>query len=275
MNLTMQQNAQPVALTIAGLDPSGGAGIVADIRAFTAFGYAAAAAITSVTFQNDERVFGAEHLSAGTLRGQVLAVLDQGTIVCAKTGMLPTREIVTEVARLFSETSLPAPVLDPILRSSSGYDLIEEDALECMARELFPLARVVTPNVPEAERITGLRIGDVEGMQAAAAMLRSLGAPAVLIKGGHLGSQGAGLLSAGKMQSDSKGEAIDLLDNAGEVAVFRSEWIAGPNLRGTGCMLSAAIAACLGKNLTLEQSIDRAREFVAAALKTNAALHRG
>lgn len=280
------QTATPTALSIAGFDPSGGAGVIADIRAFTAFGCHSAAALTSVTFQNDKEVFGAQHLSAETIRGQVLAIVSRNTVACAKTGMLPTRDIVREVARLFRETNLPAPVVDPVIRSTSGYALIEEDALEELLRELFPLARVVTPNIPEAERITRLRINDVEGMRVAAEALRVRGARAVLIKGGHLGPQASCLPDAAKKaaevematNSDSSatqarrmravpGEAVDLLDDDGRVTIFRGEWIAGGSLRGTGCMLSAAIAACLGQGLTLEDSVREAKQFVAAAIK--------
>jgi len=276
----------PTALSIAGLDPSGGAGVIADIRAFTAFGCFPVAAITSVTFQNDRELFGAEHLSAETIRGQVMAILNCNAVACAKTGMLPTRGIVREVACLFRETSLPAPVVDPVICSTSGYALIEEDALEELLKELFPLARLVTPNIPEAERITGLRIQDVEGMRMAAGAIRARGARAVLIKGGHLGAQASCLPDVPDRQagvepttnaesSDAQarrmravpGEAIDLLDNDGDVTVLRGEWIAGANLRGTGCILSAAIAACLGKGLALEESVKQAKHFVAEAIR--------
>ena len=253
-------NATPLALTIAGLDPSGGAGVIADLRAFTAFGCSPAAAITSITFQNDEGVFGAEHSSAETIRGQVTAVADEYRVACAKTGMLPTREVVREVARLFRETSLPAPVVDPVIRSTSGYPLMEEDALAELLEELLPLARLVTPNIPEAEQITRLRIKDVEGMRAAAQAIRELGARAVLIKGGHLGNQEAG--------GGQAAEAIDVLDDEGRVTVFRGEWITGGHLRGTGCMLSAAIAACLGNGMTLAESVSQAKQFVTHAIRS-------
>jgi hydroxymethylpyrimidine kinase/phosphomethylpyrimidine kinase len=148
------ETQMPVALTVAGFDPSGGAGIVADVKTFTAFGCFAAAAVTSLTYQNTTGVFGAAHQTAETVRAQVLAVAEDFRVAGAKTGMLPTREIIREVARLFNETSLPAPVVDPVVRSTSGFDLIDDEALEALKRELLPLARVVTPNVPEAERLT-------------------------------------------------------------------------------------------------------------------------
>ncbi|MDQ2856180.1 MAG: bifunctional hydroxymethylpyrimidine kinase/phosphomethylpyrimidine kinase [Acidobacteriota bacterium] len=253
----------PTALTIAGLDPSGGAGVIADVRTFTAFGCSPAAAITSITFQNDKELLGAEHLSAETIRGQIMAIASGSTVACSKTGMLATREIVREVARLFRETDLPAPVVDPVIHSTSGYPLIEDDAFEDLLEELLPLARLLTPNIPEAERMTGRRINNVEGMHTAAKAIRERGARAVLIKGGHLWDQEAD----GSRQTPSHAEAIDVLDNDGNVTVLRGEWIEGANLRGTGCMLSAAIAACLGKGMALEESVSQAKTFVARAVK--------
>src|SRR3982751_4140118 len=152
-----KRNELPVALSVAGFDPSGGAGVVADVKTITAFGCFAAAAVTSLTYQNTTGVFGASHQTAESVRAQVLAVVEDFRVAGAKTGMLPTREVIEEVARLFRETNLPAPVVDPVVRSTSGHDLIDDAALAALKRELLPLARVVTPNIPEAERLTGLR----------------------------------------------------------------------------------------------------------------------
>jgi hydroxymethylpyrimidine kinase/phosphomethylpyrimidine kinase len=252
------ENRLPIALTIAGFDPSGGGGVIADARTFTAFNCLPAAVVTSITFQNDKAVFGAEHVSADTIRRQVMAVVEGGLIGGVKTGMLPTRAAVREVVRLLRDTNLPAPIVDPVLRSTSGYSLIKEDAIGELLSELVPLARLVTPNIPEAERITGLRLRDVEGMQQAAEMIRAKGARAVLIKGGHLPNESA---------ASAKQEAIDLLDNEGKVIIFRGDWIPDVRLRGTGCMLSAGIAACLAKGKSLEESISAAKSFVAGAIK--------
>lgn len=293
----------PVALSIAGFDPSGGAGVIADIRAFTGMGCFPTAAITSVTFQNTSGVSGAEHQSAETVRRQVIAVVEDNTVACTKTGMLPTRDVVREVARLFREMNLPSPVVDPVIRSTSGYYFLEEGALEELLKELLPLARLVTPNIPEAERITGLRVTDLEGMRLAAQAMREMGARTVLVKGGHLGdaqSDALGPQASGPLRSlktfdeissatDSKGsvvsqpqaeagetpavpkEAVDLLDNEGQVTVFQGEWIEGSTLRGTGCTLSAAIAACLGRGMALEESVSKAKQFVAEAIRASAA----
>lgn len=241
----------PVALSVAGFDPSGGAGVVADVKTFTAFGCFATAAVTSLTFQNTAGVYGAAHQSAATVRDQVLPIVEDLAVAALKTGMLPTREVISEVARLLRETSLrEAPcVVDPVVRSTSGYDLIDDDALASLKRELLPLARVVTPNVPEAERITGIRIADEEGMRRAARAMRGMGARAVLVKGGHLA-----------------GDAVDLLDDAGRVELFRAPRIESNSTHGTGCTLAAAIAACLARGLSLSESVGAAKRFVTAAI---------
>jgi hydroxymethylpyrimidine kinase/phosphomethylpyrimidine kinase len=240
----------PVALTVAGFDPSGGAGVVADVKTFTAFGCFAAAAVTSLTFQNTTGVFGAAHQTAETVRAQVLAVAEDFRVAGAKTGMLPTREIIVEVARLFREASLPAPVVDPVVRSTSGFDLIDDAALDALKSELLPLARVVTPNVPEAERITGLSVRDREGMLEAARAMREMGARAVLVKGGH----GTGA------------DALDILVHDSETLVLRASRIETPNTHGTGCTLSAAVAALLAQGVGLHDAVRRAKAFVWQAL---------
>jgi hydroxymethylpyrimidine/phosphomethylpyrimidine kinase len=245
--------SDPVVLTIAGFDPSGGAGIIADVRTFVHFNVRSAAAITSLTFQNSREAFGAIHESARSLRAQILPILEEYRIAAVKIGLLPTAEIVLEVARLIAESVLPAPVIDPVMRSTSGYDLVEPDVMETLAAELLPLAWLVTPNIPEAEAITGLRITDEKEMTLAAVRLREFGVRAALIKGGHLSNHTLG--------------PIDLLDDDGHVTVFHGEWISGHSLRGTGCMLSSAIAAGLAQNKSLEESVRTAKKFVADAIR--------
>lgn len=260
---TDENSVQPVALTIAGFDPSGGAGIVADIQAFTSFGCVAVAAVTSLTFQNADAIFGAAHQTAGVVCEQLNSILAGAHIAGVKTGMLPTREIVREVVQLLRESKLPAPVVDPVMRSTSGYDLIEDDAWDLLLSDLMPLARVITPNVPEAERITGLRISDEAEMRRAAHHIREMGARAVLIKGGHLGGQKA----EEAIDPPLPQQAIDVLDDEGDITVFRGDWIEGPTIRGTGCRLSAAIAACLANGKALKESVAAARRFVADAMR--------
>lgn len=254
----VETETPPVALTIAGFDPSGGAGVVADVKTFTAFACFATAAVTSLTYQNTTGVFGASHQTPEAVRAQVLAVVEDFKVAGAKTGMLPTREIIEEVARLFREANLPAPVVDPVVRSTSGYDLIDDTALDALKSELLPLARVVTPNVPEAERITGLEIRDEQGMLEAARAMRAMGARAVLVKGGHL-----------------TGRALDLLDDEGRVRTFVAERIETTSTHGTGCTLAAGIAAALARGLSLEDSIEAAKRFVTDAIRRAPRLGHG
>lgn len=255
----------PVALTIAGIDPSGGAGVLADVRTFAAFGCFATAAVTSLTFQNTTGVFGAMHQSAASVRAQVTPILEDFTIAAAKTGMLPTREVIIEVARLFRTKDLPAPVVDPVMRATSGDDLIDDDAVDSMVHQLLPLARLVTPNIPEAERLTGIKITNEEEMQQAANEIRRLGAAAVLVKGGHL----LGL------RTGESGEAVDLLDNEGKLTLFRAELIEGGEFHGSGCTLSAAIAAGLGQGSSLEDAVRAAKDFVSEAMRRSPVLGHG
>jgi hydroxymethylpyrimidine kinase/phosphomethylpyrimidine kinase len=285
-------NPFPVALTIAGFDPTGEAGVLADAKTFTAFGLHASAVITSLTFQNRARVFGAVHQSGAAVRSQLAPLLTDYKIVCSKVGMLPTREVVLEVARLFRETDLPSPVVDPVMISSSGQRLMEMDALEALIRELLPVARLITPNIPEAEQLTGTRITSEAEMLEAAAMVRGLGARAVLIKGGHLGQEAGGRRQeAESRRQKAEGrrqkaegssqvaepeelpetfapptESVDVLDNEGRVTVFRETRINGAQLHGSGCILSAAIAAGLGKGMALEDSVRSAKRFVWEAI---------
>lgn len=253
--------SRPVVLTIAGLDPSGGAGIVADIKTIASLGCFPAAALTSITFQNTVGVFGAEHQSASTLRAQVEPIVRDVTIAAAKTGMLPTAEIVAEVARLFAEEDLPAPVVDPVVVATSGDVLIDDEAFEILKTKVFPLARIVTPNIPEAEKLTGLSIHDEADMRRAAEAIRALGAHAVLVKGGHRATQG---------------EALDILLNEdGRFTEFRSEYLDVGDVHGSGCTLSAAIASGLAKGLHLEDAVAAAKKYVTDAIRAAPRLGHG
>ena len=251
MKVRALDNDKPVVLTIAGLDPSGGAGVVADIKTIAAFGCFPAAAITSLTFQNAQRVFGAEHQSAATLRAQVEPIVADARVAAAKTGMLPTAEIVREVVRLFRENDLPAPVVDPVMVSTSGHDLIGDEAFQVLKNDLLPLARLVTPNIPEAERLAGFPITSEADMHHAAKAIQSLGAAAVLVKGGH------------------RGEATDmLLEETGDFTIFREEFMAVGEIHGSGCTLSAAIAASLAKGLTLKDAVGAAKKYLTDQIRT-------
>lgn len=254
---SINQNS-PVVLTIAGLDPSGGAGIVADIKTIAAFGCFPAAAVTSITFQNAQRMFGAEHQTAATLRAQVEPIVADVKVAAAKTGMLPTAEIVAEVVRLFREEDLPAPVIDPVMVSTSGHDLIGEEAFAILKTELLSVACLVTPNIPEAERLAGFAIASEADMRRAAEAIKKLGAPAVLVKGGH--------------RLESQEDALDILiDDAGVFTTFREPYIEIGEVHGSGCTLSAAIAANLANNLSLIDAIAAAKQYLTKAIHR---LHR-
>src|SRR6185503_5778343 len=247
--------AKPVVLTIAGLDPSGGAGIVADIKTIAALGCFPAAAVTSLTFQNTTGVFGVANQTAETLRAQVKPIIEDLSVAAAKTGMLPTAEIVAEVARLFAEENLPAPVIDPVVVATSGDVLIDEEAFEILKTRLFPLARIVTPNIPEAEKLAGIAIETEDDMRRAAEVIQSMGARAVLVKGGH--------------RQIRAGEAVDVLfSENGIFAEFRSEYLNVGEIHGSGCTLSSAIAACLARGLTLEAAVGAAKEYVNNAIRS-------
>ena len=247
--------AKPVVLTIAGLDPSGGAGIVADIKTIAALGCFPAAAVTSLTFQNTTGVFGVANQTAEILRAQVKPIIEDLSVAAAKTGMLPTAEIVAEVARLFAEENLPAPVIDPVVVATSGDVLIDEEAFEILKTRLFPLARIVTPNIPEAEKLAGITIETEDDMRRAAEVIQSMGARAVLVKGGH--------------RQIRAGEAVDVLfSENGIFAEFRSEYLNVGEIHGSGCTLSSAIAACLARGLTLEAAVGAAKEYVNNAIRT-------
>lgn len=253
-----------ICLTIAGLDPSGGAGIIADIKTFTAFGCFATSAITSITFQNTTGVFGAIHQNAESVRGQIEPILQDFTISALKTGMLPTREIIGEVARLVRENDLQNFVVDPVVRSTSGFDLIDNQALQILIENLFPLAEIVTPNLPEAERITKMKIENEQDIEKAARIMQSMGAKNVLIKGGHFGKAEGG-----------RRKAEDFLFEGQKRRTFEAEFIETNATHGTGCTLAAAIAANLALEKSLIEAVEIAKKFVTKAICTAPNIGRG
>ena len=255
----MKNNRQPVVMTIAGLDPSAGAGVLADIKTISRFGCYGVAAVTSLTLQNTQGVFGAYHQDRSAVRGQIEPLLDDFEIAAIKTGMLPTVEVIEEVAEIISTWASPRLVVDPVVRSTSGYDLIDERALGALIRNLFPLASIVTPNVAEAERITGISITDSQSMGEAAEALFALGPRAVLVKGGDLRSEKADDL---------------LLDGEGHT-VFSIERVASRNTHGTGCALSAALACLIARGLSVRESVPIAKRYINEAIISAPDLGRG
>jgi hydroxymethylpyrimidine/phosphomethylpyrimidine kinase len=263
-----------ICLTIAGVDPSGGAGIIADIKTFSAFGCFATAAIASLTFQNTQGVFGVENQTAETVRRQVEPILDDFEISAIKTGMLPTDETIEEVARIVKENNLKNFVVDPVVRSTSGFDLIDDDALKILVEKLFPLATVITPNIPEAERIAQMKIETFADIEKAARKMQHFGAKNVLIKGGHLliSEVGFRMADLGKVESR---KAKDFLFVGDELHIFEAEFIETTATHGTGCTLAAAIAANLALGKSLVEAVAIAKRFVTKAIETAPNIGKG
>jgi hydroxymethylpyrimidine kinase/phosphomethylpyrimidine kinase len=259
-----------ICLTIAGVDPSGGAGVIADIKTFTAFKCFGTAAITSLTFQNTQGVFGVINQTADAVRQQILPIFEDFEVSGVKTGMLPTHEIIEEVAKICLEKKVENLVVDPVVRSTSGFDLIDDNALKLLIEKLFPLAKIITPNLPEAERITKIKIENEEDINQAAKIMREFGAKNVLIKGGHL--------QVKRKKVKGKSEeflARDFLFIGEELHIFEAEFIETTATHGTGCTLAAAIAAnlALGKNLV--ESVQIAKNFVTEAIRTAPNIGKG
>lgn len=246
------EHQPPVVMTIAGFDPSGGAGILADIKAIAAMGGFGVAAVTSLTFQNTVGVFGAAHQTRETLRRQIEPLLEDFEIAAIKTGMLPAAEVIEEVAGIVRARRGSAPlVVDPVVRSTSGYDLIDDQALNALVKELMPLATIVTPNAAEAERLTGIQVASLDAMQEAAAAIRAMGARAVLVKGGDVMIE----------------TATDLLLDDNGAQVFAAERVISSSTHGTGCTLAAALATLLARGYALPQAIALAKRYLIAAIR--------
>ena len=246
-------------MTIAGFDPSGGAGVLADIKTISAFGCFGVAAITSLTLQNTQGVFGAYHQTREVVRGQLEPLFDDFDIAAVKTGMLPTREVIEEVAGAISARSIDHVVVDPVVRSTSGFDLIDDRALASLIDLLFPLAYLVTPNRAEAERITGIEIDGPSRMEQAARKIFSLGPRAVLVKGGDV--------------KDEK--ATDLFIDSGGAATYSSERVISTNTHGTGCTLSSALACLLASGYPLRAGLPIAKQYIVEAITNAPGLGRG
>lgn len=247
----------PVALTIAGSDPSGGAGLQADLKTFHQHGVYGAAAVTLITVQNTVSLARVEVLSADLVSQQIAAVIADIPPNAAKTGALGSIEVVGAVAALAAEFQFPL-IVDPVMISKHGARLISPEAEAALKSELLPHAFLVTPNIPEAELLSGLEISDEKDMLRAARRLCDAGCLAVLIKGGHLA-----------------GPAVDLLFDCEEVTRFEGARVDSRHTHGTGCALSAAITANLALGVGLKEAVSRAKRFVQAGIETAPGLGRG
>jgi hydroxymethylpyrimidine/phosphomethylpyrimidine kinase len=248
-------NATPVALTIAGSDPSGGAGIQADLKTFHQFGVYGEAVITLLTVQNTRRVNRVECMDPDLVIAQLRAVVEDIPPRAAKTGALGNAAIVRAIAR--EPLSFPL-VVDPVMISKHGARLIAEDARRALAEELLPRAFLLTPNVPEAESLSGVAIRTVDDMKRAAERLLEMGARNVLIKGGHLA-----------------GRAVDLLCTNGHFHKLVADRVETVHTHGTGCTYSAAITAELAKGSHLSRAVARAKRYITEAIRTNPGLGGG
>jgi hydroxymethylpyrimidine/phosphomethylpyrimidine kinase len=247
------------ALTIAGSDSGGGAGIQADLKTFHAFGVFGTSVVTAITAQNTLGVTAVHPIPLDVVRAQIDAVVDDLRPAATKTGMLATAQLVETVARALTDHRLEHYVMDPVMVATSGSRLLDVDAEGALARELLPLAALVTPNLHEARILTGLEIGSADDLRAAARTLVEMGARAALVKGGHLPGD----------------EAVDLLWDGRDEHVWRRTRLPGRDTHGTGCTLSAAITANLALGARLPDAVARAIGFVARAIASAPGLGRG
>ena len=247
-------------LSIAGSDSGGGAGIQADLKTFSALGCYGMTAITAITAQNTLGVTGIHGVPPDMLRAQIDAVAQDIGVDAVKIGMLASPEVVRVVAQAIRTHRLPHVVLDPVMVATSGDRLIASETVQVLVNELFPLAAVVTPNLDEAALLLGREIEGIDDLDDAARDLLALGAPAVLLKGGHL-----------------KGErVVDLLaTRSGLRQRLESARIATHNGHGTGCTLSSAIAAFLAQGHKLPQAVEKARAYILGAIAAGADVHTG
>jgi hydroxymethylpyrimidine/phosphomethylpyrimidine kinase len=241
----------PRALTIAGSDSGGGAGIQADLKTFAVLGVWGMSAITSVTVQNTQGVTAVSDVPPQIVAAQIRAVAIDIGVDAAKTGMLSTTDIIEAVAAAVEETAIPNLVVDPVFVSKHGHPLLREDAVDALRKLVVPLATLVTPNLPEASGLAGFEVTTAEDMALAGEAILELGASAVLVKGGHL-----------------RGSRSDDLFLDGD----RSEWLTAERIHtgdthGTGCVLSSAIAAYLARGADRWEAVRRGKEFVTEAIR--------
>lgn len=247
----------PVALTVAGSDPSGGAGIAADLKTFTQFRVYGAAAITLVTVQNTTSVSRVEVLSPDLVRQQIEAVLSDLPVAAIKTGALGSAEMVEEIAELSSTFGCPL-IVDPVMISKHGAPLLPDCGIQIIRERLLPRSYLVTPNIPEAEALAGFSIASQADTERAALAIQKLGCPNVLVKGGHV-----------------SGEPDDVLAHADGINRFKGHRVNTPHTHGTGCTYSAAITAGLAHGLPLLETVTQAKRYIQEAIETAPGFGRG
>lgn len=246
------------ALTIAGSDCSGGAGIQADLKTFSANGVFGMSVIVSVVAENTSRVISVEDISSEMIKNQIDAVFEDIEVDAVKVGMLSSKICMKAVAEKLRQYKPKYTVIDPVMVAKGGHALMKPEALKALKSEIIPLAYVFTPNIPEAEAITGMTIECDSDMREAAEKIYSLGAKNVLIKGGHL-----------------SGDAIDLLYDGKSFFTFTAERINTKNTHGTGCTFSSAITANLANGLILNKAIEKAKAYITTSIKHSLPIGKG
>ncbi len=248
----------PRALTIAGSDSGGGAGIQADLKTFSALGVFGMSAIAALTSQNTVGVNAILEIDPDFVSSQIRSVVLDIGVDAVKTGMLSNAAVISRVAADIRELGLGKVVVDPVMVAKSGDRLLKEEAIEAVIEELFPLAMVITPNLHEAEALTGLRVEDSEGMKRAAEKLKDFGSEYVVVKGGHL-----------------TGKPMDLLYDGENFREFSNVRHQTPHTHGTGCTFASAIAACLAKGYDVEKAVERAKAYITGAIAHGLPLGKG
>lgn len=245
-------------LTIAGSDSCGGAGIQADLKTFSAHKVYGMSIITAVTAQNTQGVFAVHDIPADMIKKQIEVIFDDIHVDAVKIGMVSKTETIKAIADTLSKYSVQNLVIDPVMVSKSGFHLLQPEAKEALINYLLPMATLVTPNLPEAEVITGLKISTLEDMKKSADLIRKIGPKYVLIKGGHL-----------------DGEATDILHDGNEFIYYNSPRINTKNTHGTGCTLSSAIASNLGNGLPMKEAIEKAKLYITGAIENSFPIGKG
>ncbi len=240
-----------IALTIAGSDSSGGAGIQADLKAFQAHGVFGMSAITAVTVQNTQKVYAIQEMRPQIVYDQIVCLFDDTPIHAVKIGMAASTDLITAISDALKKVAVPAIVLDPVMISKSGFALLQEESALALIEKLFPLAQVVTPNIYEAEKLVGSEIRNITEMQEAAVAIAELGASKVVVKGGHLGD----------------GDATDILYDGQDFQQISSPRIKTPNTHGTGCTFSSAIAANLALGKDFFEAVTLAKTYITGAIE--------
>lgn len=246
-------------LAIAGSDSGGGAGIQADIKAMSANGVFAMSVITAVTAQNTEEVTDVFELPLQIIAAQLDAVFDDFDVAAVKTGMLSSAEIVRIVAKMLRPQHVTNLVVDPVMVSKTGHHLLKPEAIEALKKELIPLALIVTPNIHEAQQLSGIEITTLPDARRAAKVIHGFGCKHVLIKGGHLPAE----------------RATDLLYDGRFFNVFKGEFIDTPHTHGTGCTYASAIAAQLARGKAVPEAVQAAKSYVTEAIRHGLAIGHG